>query len=245
MINQNKLIPNSTQIPNVLLDIIIPQANESEAKCLLYICRRTYGFHKERDRISYSQFIDGIKNKDGKRLDHGAGVARASVNIALKNLTASGLIKMIPTKAGNFYEINIDLDDFEVVVQNLNQFRIKTKSGSENRPKQVHLLNLQKKGNKGNKESLRAGDKVVDKSDADEHKRKSDRIAYEADKTFGQNPDRPRMSLLMKMANEKGEDVLVAALGRLREYLREGKEIKDFTPYLVSMCQREEVDVCA
>ena len=52
----NKLIPNSTQIPNVILDKIIPGIPNAEAKCLLYICRRTYGFHKEKDRISLTQF---------------------------------------------------------------------------------------------------------------------------------------------------------------------------------------------
>jgi len=152
------LIPNSTQIPNVLLDIVIPQISEAEGKCLLYICRRTYGFHKERDRISLSQFVDGIKNRDGKQLDCGAGVSRPAVVEALKNLIGSGLIKVIKTSGGNYYEIDLDIKiDVEnpvdnEVVKKVNQLRKLTKSSKESKPKQVKLLNLQKKGNKGNKD---------------------------------------------------------------------------------------------
>ena len=36
----------------------------------------------------------------------------------------------------------------------MNQFRKQTRIGIDNRPKAVHLLNLQKKGNKGNKEII-------------------------------------------------------------------------------------------
>ena len=63
------LIPNSTQVPNVILDLFIPRLPEGEARCSLYICRRTFGFHKKRDRISLSQFVDGIRDKEGKVLD--------------------------------------------------------------------------------------------------------------------------------------------------------------------------------
>ena len=155
MDKEKKLIPNSTQIPNVLLDFVIPQISEAEGKCLLYICRRTYGFHKERDRISFNQFIKGIKNKDGEQLDYGSGLARASVSEALKNLVGSGLVKTIPTSKGNYYEINLELPvdkSINEVVQKVNWFRKQTKTGKASRPKQVHLPNLQKKGNKGNKE---------------------------------------------------------------------------------------------
>ena len=90
-----KLIPNSTQIPNVILDFLIPQLPGAEGKCLLYISRRTYGFHKEEDRISFTQFINGIKSKDGRQLDYGTGMARASVNEALKNLIRDLLVVIL------------------------------------------------------------------------------------------------------------------------------------------------------
>lgn len=146
------LIPNSTQIPNILLDFVIPKISEAEGKCLLYICRRTYGFHKERDRISLSQFVDGIKNRDDKILDYGAGVSRPAVVEALKNLVGSGLVDVIKTNGGNYYEINLGKLVDNEVVKKVNQLRKLTKTSKESLPKQVKLLNPQKKGNKGNKE---------------------------------------------------------------------------------------------
>lgn len=144
---EKHLIPNSTQIPNVLLDFVIPRISEAEGKCLLYICRRTYGFHKERDRISLTQFVEGLKDKD-----YGSGLSRPAVVEALRNLIGAGLVKTIPTSKGNYYEINLDLAVDNQVVKKVNQLRRLTKSGKESKPKQVKLLNLQKKGNKGNKD---------------------------------------------------------------------------------------------
>ena len=149
----NKLIPNSTQVPNVILDFLIPHLPGAEAKCIIYICRRTYGFHKDEDRISFSQFISGIKNKDGKVLDCGTGLSRASVNEALKNLVKAGGISVRKTTRGNHYKINLDMD-VRKVVQKVNQFRKQTRIGLKNKPKQVRLLNPQNKGNKGKKDII-------------------------------------------------------------------------------------------
>jgi len=150
-----KLIPNSTQIPNIILDLLLPDLPEAEARCLLYICRRTYGFHKDEDRISFSQFLNGIKDKKGKVLDKGCGLkARASVCEGLKNLKKAGAIFVRKDSRGNFYKINLEMDT-DKVVQEIDRFRKQTASSSRNRPKQVRLLNLQKKGNK---EKQRKGD---------------------------------------------------------------------------------------
>ena len=143
----HNLIPNSTQVPNVILDFVVCRIPEAEARCLLYICRRTFGFHKESDRISFSQFIDGIKTKDGKILDHGAGLARASVAKGLKNLSLAGAIEIKETTKGNYYQINLQMD-IEKVVQLVNQYSGHTKSSSATRPKVVQLVNTQNSGNK-------------------------------------------------------------------------------------------------
>lgn len=150
---ETKLIPNTTQIPNVLMDFVIPGLPEGEAKCLLYICRRTYGFHKDQDRISLSQFIKGIKTRDGKVLDNGAGVSRSVAVMSLKSLEFAGAILVGQNTKGNIFKINLDCD-ISQVVRKVNQFRKQTKSGSETRPKQVRIPNLQKKGNIGNKEKI-------------------------------------------------------------------------------------------
>lgn len=152
----NNLIPNSTQIPNIISDFIKPRIPEAECRCIDYICRRTFGFRKERDRISLSQFVDGIKDKSGKRFDYGAGLARASVVEGLRNLIGSGLVEVIKTKGGNYYQINLNLfldKDAEKVadeaVQKVNRFRQKTKSELKNKPKQRKLLIVDKVVDKG------------------------------------------------------------------------------------------------
>lgn len=152
----NKLVPNSTQIPNVIIDLILPRIPEGEIKCLVYICRRTYGFHKELDRISLSQFVEGIKSRDGEILDYGAGVCRSVAVESLRNLVGSGIVETIKTAAGSYFKININLflnKDLRTVsdevVGKVNQFRKQTRSGRESKPKVVGFPNLQKKGNKG------------------------------------------------------------------------------------------------
>lgn len=156
------LIPNSTQIPNIIIDFLLPEIPEGEARCLLYIARRTYGFHKTEDRISFSQFINGIKDRSGKILDSGCGLTRASVAEALKNLAAAGAILVRADSKGNFYKINLDMDVVAVVakikesrkvsssgskpVQEVNQFTSQTKVGSGSKPKVVQEVNTQKKG---------------------------------------------------------------------------------------------------
>lgn len=150
----SNLIPNSTQTPNLILDFVIPRISEAEARCLLYICRRTYGFHKERDRISLSQFVEGIKSRDGDVKDLGTGMSRPAVVEALKNLDGAGAIYTIKENRGNFYEINLEMDP-EKVVNLVNQLRRLTTIGKLSKPKQGKLLNPQKKGNKEKQSILR------------------------------------------------------------------------------------------
>ena len=145
-----RLIPNSTQIPNIVLDLLVPKLPPAEARCILYISRRTFGFHRSKDRISLSQFISGITSRDGKRLDYGTGLSRPSVVEALKNLFKAGAIFIEKDNKGNYYEINLDMN-VEEVVKKVNQLRKLTNISKESKPKQVKLFNLQKKGNKGNK----------------------------------------------------------------------------------------------
>ena len=86
------LIPNSTQIPDVILDHWMAELSGAEFKVLLYIARRTYGFGKDADSISLSQIAQGITRKDGTVLDRGTGVSRASVAQALNTLEELGVI---------------------------------------------------------------------------------------------------------------------------------------------------------
>ena len=147
------LIPNSTQLPNIILDFVVPLIPEAEARCLIYICRRTFGFHKSSDRISFSQFMGGIKDRRGQILDYGANLARASVYKGLKNLVDAEAITVRKSRAGNYYQINLHMD-VDKVVQLVNQFSKRTRSGSATRPKVVQQVNTQNLGNK-EKSSIR------------------------------------------------------------------------------------------
>ena len=145
--NKHNLIPNSSQIPNIVLDFVLPRISEAEARCLLYICRRTFGFHKEEDNISFSQFENGIKTSQNRRLDFGTGLSRPSVNAALQNLIRVGVISVEQRSKGNRYKLNLDID-VDKVVNELNRLRELTRSGKASLPKVVKQVNTQKIGEK-------------------------------------------------------------------------------------------------
>ena len=55
--------PNYTQIPNIYFDEIMQILNQTENIVFLVIMRKTFGWHKKRDAISYSQVIYYKYNK--------------------------------------------------------------------------------------------------------------------------------------------------------------------------------------
>jgi phage replication O-like protein O len=105
--------PNTTQIPNDVFDTLLPQLSGGELKVLMYICRRTFGFQKDSDRISLSQISKGIITKTGKVLDHGTGLCKRHVITALKTLEKKNIIIITRTvdETGqnhvNTYSLNI------------------------------------------------------------------------------------------------------------------------------------------
>ena len=104
------LVPNSTQVPNVLLDELMPILGGAEFKCLMYIARRTYGFRKSYDSISLTQFEDGIITKDGKKLDSGTGLSRETIIISLQKLVEMGVILKNESQETHGYSINPKFD---------------------------------------------------------------------------------------------------------------------------------------
>jgi len=84
---------NTTPLPDVLFDQLLTRLTGAELKVLLYIMRRTWGFKKDTDAISYSQFQNGIITKEGKVLDEGCGIKRReTISEALDSLEAMGCI---------------------------------------------------------------------------------------------------------------------------------------------------------
>lgn len=83
---------NFTGIPNVFFDEILPHLKEGELKVMLYIFRHTYGWQKDRDCISVSQFVNGIVTKRGKRLDWGTGLVESTVKAAISSVVKSAYV---------------------------------------------------------------------------------------------------------------------------------------------------------
>lgn len=100
--------PNYTQVPDDVFDVIAPELTESELRVLLYIIRRTFGFKKDRDAISLTQMVDGIRARDGRVLDKGTGMSRRGVMKGCAGLIDKGIItveKRLSDQGDN--EINI------------------------------------------------------------------------------------------------------------------------------------------
>ena len=77
-----KLKPNFTAIPNVIFDQIMRALNEGEFKLLMAICRYTYGWRKQSDRISLKQLADLT------------GMDRSNVARARNRLASRGLVEV-------------------------------------------------------------------------------------------------------------------------------------------------------
>src|SRR6266849_8116631 len=84
---------NTTPVPDILFDVLLSKLTGAECKVLLYIIRRTTGFKKTIDSISFTQFSKGIVTKEGKVLDTGTGLSRETISKALAGLEAKGCIK--------------------------------------------------------------------------------------------------------------------------------------------------------
>ena len=54
----SKIIPNSYQSPNFLVDDLMRYLSGNEHKCADVICRKTFGWHKRSDRISKGQLME-------------------------------------------------------------------------------------------------------------------------------------------------------------------------------------------
>ena len=88
--------PNYTQIPNVYFDEIMSTLNGSENLVFLAIMRKTFGWRKKKDRISYSQIMKMT------------GIAKSTTATTIKSLEEKGLI--ISEKHGQSvtYYVNVE-----------------------------------------------------------------------------------------------------------------------------------------
>lgn len=83
---ENGFTPIANEILEQLVKIDLLGA---ELRVLLFIIRKTYGYQKKFDRISFTQF------------EKGTGISRQTINKTIKNLMSKGLIVKICLPGGN------------------------------------------------------------------------------------------------------------------------------------------------
>lgn len=137
---------NFTPIPNVYLDSIMHRLKEGEMKVMEYIFRRTYGWQKDVDCISLTQFESGIVTRTGKRLDHGTGLARSTIVEALKSVVQKGYILRFISGRGStrrsFYFLHTEtnrklvrtLEREEITIEQVFGLKSKPRLGAKSEP---------------------------------------------------------------------------------------------------------------
>ncbi len=127
--------PNYTQTPNDLFDKWLPHLKEVELKVLLVIMRKTFGWHKIRDKISLSQ------------LEKLTGSTRTNIGTAIDGLIEKGLVKREVVG-----EIGRQSTYYELIVQeesnNIYQSQSSTPPSPESAPLPSPKLGLTKESPK-------------------------------------------------------------------------------------------------
>jgi phage replication O-like protein O len=96
------LIPNTTQVPNVLLDVVMREVSNPSLRVLLAIVRKTYGFQKQSDHISLTQ------------LQEITGLSRQGVVNGARALGSLIAIRH-GKREGNEYALNLNVATGELV----------------------------------------------------------------------------------------------------------------------------------
>ncbi len=82
-----------TRVPDNFFDELLAFLTDAEVRVFLYLIRRTKGFNKDEDAVSFKQFLKGIVKENGERLDYGCGIRnRSTLSKALKSLEEKGII---------------------------------------------------------------------------------------------------------------------------------------------------------
>lgn len=109
-----RILPNSYQKPNLYTDKLMRFLTGDEWKTLDYAMRRTFGFNKDVDRISISQFMNGNGKLDelGQPLEFGTGLSRPTQIRAINELVRFGiLVELAPNNAqkhGRLWKLQLD-----------------------------------------------------------------------------------------------------------------------------------------
>ncbi len=122
------LIPNTTQVPNILLDEVMPTLRGGALKVLLAIVRFTYGFGKQTDQISL------------KQLQTLTGLSREGVVQGVQALGDLVSVKRGAKGVGaNEYSLNLNISTGELVNKVDWSKKLTSQQGSQqSRPSQTY-----------------------------------------------------------------------------------------------------------
>lgn len=143
------IIPNTTQTPNFYFDRIMNLLDEGELKTLLYAVRRTMGFHKQSDRISTSQFMNGNGRlgKDGEPVEYGTGLTKTTQIKCCQSLVDFGILVEVGPNVpgrneGKEWALQLDADAIDFAA--LQARRDVRKSAAKKRTKKARAAAAEK-----------------------------------------------------------------------------------------------------
>jgi len=117
--------PNYTQVPNVVLDEYLPEATPAEAKVLLWLCRSTFGWHRDWTDSRYSSLAQIVKR---------TGLSKQGVINSLKALHSRQLVRwrIDPETSAKAYSLRL--------VDEQPQAEVPTQPSTLSRPEAVHSV---------------------------------------------------------------------------------------------------------
>lgn len=100
----SKIIPNSFQIPNCLVDDYMRYLSGDEVKCYALLARKILGWQKDKDRIATSQIMEKT------------GLQEKTIRKVMSNLVAFGLVLRVSENnaANHGTEWALQLDDTKI-----------------------------------------------------------------------------------------------------------------------------------
>jgi hypothetical protein len=90
--------PTVTLVPDTLFDLHLAHLSAPQLRVLLYAIRHTYGWKRPSDDIALSQFMAGVRTRDGRVLDEGTGLSRTACKDAINVLCRLGLLEKTPQR---------------------------------------------------------------------------------------------------------------------------------------------------
>ena len=112
------MIPNTFQVPHLYVDRLLPLLLDSELRVLLYMVRQVFEFKRSASDvvdISHGDLVAG-RMRDGKHLDHGAGVKLSTAKRATKALCDYGIVVQVTKGKGrrpSTWSLQLDEDQID------------------------------------------------------------------------------------------------------------------------------------